>query len=55
MNKRKIIISLISACCILFLVLGYQKHQTKKQIIETVTRANQKTPLTGQFVKLQMD
>lgn len=51
MNKRKIIISLISACCILFLVLGYQKHQTKKQIIETVTRANQKTPLTGQFVK----
>lgn len=51
MNKRKIIISLISTCCILFLVLGYQKHQTKKQIIETVTRANQKTSLTGQFVK----
>lgn len=51
MNKRKIIIGLISACCILFLVLSYQKYQTKKQMIETVTRANQKTPLTGQFVK----
>ena len=51
MNKRKIIIGLISVCCILLLVLGYQKYQTKKQIIETVTRANQKTPLTGQFVK----
>lgn len=51
MNKRKIIIGLISACCILFLVLGYQKYQTKKQMIEIATRANQKTPLTGQFVK----
>lgn len=51
MNKRKIIIGLISTCCILFLVLGYQKHQTKRQMIEIATRANQKTPLTGQFVK----
>lgn len=51
MNKRKIIIGLISACCILFLVLSYQKYQTKKQMIDIATRANQKTPLTGEFVK----